>query len=142
MGKDKGKGIIRKPDVGRVVSGHSGRLAQVILNVDLRNGHEGLLEIARKAGVDIDKLPVGHYVCFVNPQLNRFKIMTLAPNRRGTIIAYYKQFEGRIERETIQSLPQAFGVSGDGFYAGRELGEKLDEKLKYQRVPRRVRELN
>lgn len=129
--------LVGRPDYSPSTSG---RIAQVFLNVDLRNSHDGLMEIARKRGVDISKLEIGHYVVFINDQKNRFKLFAPSANRRGFIVAYYKSYDGRIDRQEIEMLPQAFGVK-KRFETSNRIADKLDETLKYQRV-RQVRDLN
>lgn len=123
--------LVSKPDYTPAT--HGGRLVQCFLNVDLRNSHDGLLEIARKRGVDFQKLKLGQYLAFINEQKNRFKIFALAPNGRGAIIIYYKSYQGRIDREAIQSVPLAFG-SKQMIEAGPKTVEGLDDHLRMQRV--------
>lgn len=118
----------------------AGRIAQIILNVDLRNSHDGLMDIAKKRGVDFDKMGPGQYLVFVNDQKNRFKIFAPSPSRRGAIILYYKSYQGRVDRDEIISVPAAFGVKKH-IDINERLSNSLDESLAYKRV-RVVKELN
>ncbi len=52
----------------------AGRIAQVILDVDLRNSHDGLMEIAKQKGLSLKDLKPGQYLVFVNLNRDRFKI--------------------------------------------------------------------
>ena len=130
MSSKKNIAIIPKPDLSAT---NSGRIAQVLLNVDLRNSHEGLMAIASKRGVNFDTLPVGHYLVFVNEQKNRFKIFAPTPDKRGAIVAYYKSFEGRVDRTAIESVPMAFGIKRK-FETSTRIAERLDDELRYQRI--------
>lgn len=119
--------LIPKADLSSA-KGPAGRIAQVILDVDLRNSHDGLMEIARKRGVSLKDLKPGQYLVFVNLQRDRFKIFAPAPNGRGAIIVYYRAYQGRVDRESIETIPQAFGLK-TGFETGPRLAAALDTEL-------------
>jgi hypothetical protein len=119
--------IIPKADLA-AAHGPAGRIAQVILDVDLRNSHDGLMEIAKKKGIGLKDLKPGQYLVFVNLNRDRFKIFAPAPNGRGAIIVYYRAYQGRVDRESIETIPQAFGLKR-GFETGPKLAARLDEKL-------------
>jgi hypothetical protein len=120
--------LIPRADM-RPADGGAGRIAQILLNVDLRNGPDGLMKIARERG--IREIPEGSYLVCVNAMLDRF--ITLGFTPRGVVVAYYKSFQGRIVREDIESLPAAFGVRKK-FQTSTAMAEKLDEELKYKRL--------
>lgn len=119
--------LIPRPDLS-AARNPAGRIAQVILDVDLRNSHDGLMEVARKRGVSLSDLKPGQYLVFVNLQRDRFKIFAPAPNGRGAIIVYYRAYQGRVDRQAIETIPQAFGMRS-GFETGAKLAAKLDEGL-------------
>jgi hypothetical protein len=127
--------LIKRPDLAKVGAGYAGRIAQLIMNCDLRCSHDGLMEIARKRGISLDNLPQGHYLVFINATADRFKLLTRSSDGRGIIIAYYRSFAGRIQRDSIEDLPRAFGI-GNSLQSGREVARKLDEQLAYKRARR------
>ncbi len=131
--------LVKRPDISRVGAGYAGRIAQIILNCDLRCSHEGLMSIAKKRGVSFDDLPNGHYLVFVNHTADRFKLLARSSDGRGVIVAYYRSFAGRIQRDSIESLPRAFGVAND-FQTGREVANKLDDAIGLKRT-RKVKDL-
>ena len=106
----------------------AGRIAQVILDVDLRNSHDGLMEIAKQKGLSLKDLKPGQYLVFVNLNRDRFKIFAPSPNGRGAIIVYYRAYQGRVDRAAIETIPQAFGMRS-GFETGTKLAARLDEGL-------------
>lgn len=117
-------------------SGAVSRLVQVVLDVDLRAGHDGLLALGKKKGVDWNKLNPGQYVAFVNRQLNRFMLLGISPSRRGAVIIYYKSYAGRIDRQEMESLPLAFGSENRPLMIDTKTSEKLDEGFKFKRARR------
>jgi len=122
--------IVPRPDL-RPPDGGAGRIAQILLNVDLRNGPDGLMKIARERGIKAEDIGEGGYLVFVNALLDRF--ITLGFTPRGVVVAYYKSFSGRIVREDIESLPSAFGVRKK-FQTNEKMAERLDEELRYKRM--------
>lgn len=131
--------IVPRPDKTAPGLNTGGRIVQVILNADLRNSHDGLLELARKAGVNLRRLAIGEYIVFLNPQRNRFKILAPAPGGRGTLVISYKSYAGRVEREDMEAVPLALGVRRK-LSTGDRIAERLDERLRYQRR-RRAKEV-
>ena len=51
-----------------------GRVLQVFLHADMRNGHEGLAIMAKEQGIDVSKLEPGQYVVFVNGANDKLKL--------------------------------------------------------------------
>jgi hypothetical protein len=80
------------------------KLLRYFSDVDFRNGHEGLKNIAATYKVDVSKLEVGEYVIFVNRSKTSLKMF--APNN---VIAHLKMpGNARINLKCIQSLPTFF----------------------------------
>lgn len=128
------KAILAKPDARGVID-PGGRLVQVILDTDLRNGHDGLLELGRKNGVNWAAMRPGQYVAFINRQLDRFILLGVSPSRRGAVVVYYKSYSGRVDREEMQSIPQAFGIPAP-LTMPDTASARLDEELAYKRARR------
>lgn len=129
-------GLMKKPDFSPAPLG---RIAQVFLNVNLRRSHDGLLEIAKKRGIDLNEFPRGSYLVFINEVNNRFKLMTPATfTKDGLVIdwliAYYKSPRGRIDLNTIYNIPKIF--SGRGTL---DLASSADELLREQLKMKRIR---
>lgn len=72
-------------------------------DADLRMGYDGLTSVARKAGVDLSNLPLGHYAAFVNRAQNKVKLCT-----QNDVTAYLRLRKGRLDPRVIQHLPNYF----------------------------------
>lgn len=127
----KNTAVVASADLSPASNG--GRIAQVLLNVDLRNSHDGLMEIAKKRGITAEDLKPGQYLVFVNDNKDRFKIFAMAPSGRGAIVAYYKSYAGRVDRAEIETVPAAFGIK-KRFSTREDIAERMDEELRYKRV--------
>lgn len=79
------------------------RILQVFFDVDLRNGHEGLREIAKKAKVDVENLKEGEFLIFLNTRKDKVKVYA-----SNDVYAYYRSPTGRIQLEAIRHIPNAF----------------------------------
>lgn len=107
-----------RPDTG-------GRVVQVFLDADMRNGHEGLAAMALERQVDVEKLLPGQYVVFVNHARDRFKVFAT-----DGIVAYKKLATGqKFDLRVVAHIPKAFNGSGKLDYdAG--LKDAIEEALK------------
>jgi hypothetical protein len=100
------------------------RILQCFLSADMRCGHDGLKDIAKKSKIDCDKLDDGTYVVFVNSEKNRMKLF--APNH---VVAYYKCRPGeRLALETIPLILKSFNASGRIDY-DKALRETIEKAL-------------
>ncbi len=82
-------------------------IIQVFMNVDMRNMHEGLAEIASKNGINVQELKLGQFVVFINAMKTRVKIFAA-----NDVVAYQRSRSGKIQMETIQRIPESFGAGG------------------------------
>lgn len=74
--------------------------------------HDGLSEIAKRAGIKITELDSGEYIVFVNRAKDRFKIYA-AQN----VIAYWRARKGdRLDLRVIREIPRVFNGSAIGEY--------------------------
>ncbi len=79
-----------------------GKIVNWVPDTDLRNGHQGLADIAhKKLKIDVDTLPPGEFVMFVNSSWTAFKIY--AANH---MILHHKQPEGhRLNPKATMLIP-------------------------------------
>lgn len=101
------------------------KILRVFMNVDLRNAHEGLSELAKKNKVDVNTLENGEYLIFINAERNKLKLY--ASNQ---VLAYLKLPRGKIDLRVISKIPQAFKASGKIQYE-EHLKEMIENKLKH-----------
>lgn len=91
------------------------RVLEIFSNVDLRKGHHGLQEIAKKSGHDVDKLQIGQYIVFINRAKTALKVF--AP---GNIVAYQKMPNNtQVDLRTLKHIPTFFN-SGVFNYRGAQ----------------------
>jgi hypothetical protein len=73
-------------------------------DTDMRNGHDGLAEMARKSGIKIDNLGAGEFLAFVNRARNKLKLYN-----GQELVAYLRLKDNRkIDPRVIQNLPRYF----------------------------------
>lgn len=101
------------------------RLLRVFLNADMRNGHDGLKQLAKTEKLDLAKLEPGEYVLFLNSARDRLKLFAT-----DNIFAYLKLDRGRIDLRTLSKIPRAFSGSGKIDYDAT-----LKEVLKKELLP-------
>lgn len=81
----------------------SNKIIRVFLNTDMRNQHEGLIQMAKKQKVDPEKLEDGEHVIFVNAARNKLKVFS-----SNGLLSYKRQEKGRLNMEAIIRIPQSF----------------------------------
>jgi hypothetical protein len=85
----------------------NGRLLQVFLNQDMRNGHEGLAAVAKSAGLDVKALEPGQFVVFVNSAMDRLKMYAAA-----NVVAYQSLAGRKVDMRVIREIPRVFQATG------------------------------
>jgi hypothetical protein len=95
---------LKTPDFS---STHQPRIVQLILNADMRFRHNGLSDLAKKAGVEVENLSEGHFVVFINAKRNY-----LALYGARNLLACLKLNRGHIDMEIIQTIPKIFMSKG------------------------------
>lgn len=81
------------------------RLKQIVLNADLRNGHEGLIAVAKGAGASVEGLRQGEIILFMNTARTAFKALIGGQ----AAMFHFREPTGRvIHREVIFSMPRWF----------------------------------
>ena len=99
------------------------RVVRLFLDTDMRNQHQGLMELAKKQSVDIAKLAVVEHVVFVNASLNRVKICS-----KGNVLSYLFRDKGQIDMQAFKEIASAFGEDGSINF-DRALKESLVKRL-------------
>jgi hypothetical protein len=81
------------------------KLVGFVNNTDLRNGHEGLTEVAKKQlGISTSDLGKGEMIAFMNSSGTKVKVFA-GPD----VVAYLKARPGRkIDPRVIQMIPEHF----------------------------------
>lgn len=111
--------LVKKPSLKEI---DRPKITQVFMDVDMRNGHEGLSLLAKKFDIDPRKLPQNHMLVFINRKQTHLKVFVA-----GNIIAHTKR--DRISLDAIREIPRAFAYSGRIDY-DEALKNSLEEKLK------------
>jgi len=102
----------------------SGTIIRCFLDSDLRSGHLGLTNQARKEKVFTNELGAGEYVVFINRKRDRVKVYT-----GNEVIAYMKAPRGtQIDLRVIEQIPKAFLSRGSLSY-DRALEKVLSERV-------------
>jgi hypothetical protein len=99
------------------------KVIQVFMDADLRCGHDGLADIAKKEKINVTKLEHGEFVMFINVERNKLKLYTA-----NNIVAYLRLPQGKIEMRTLGMIPAAFAQTGRISY-DEHLKEVLQERL-------------
>jgi hypothetical protein len=85
-----------------------GAIIQCFLDADMRNGHEGLAELAKKENINVQTLQRGQFVVFINSAKDRVKIYAAS-----NVIAYMRSVRGqKIDLRVIREIPRAFNGGG------------------------------
>jgi hypothetical protein len=94
------------------------RIVRYFSDIHMGNSHQGLREIAKKHGVDVNELPWGEFVIFVNARQTMLKMYS-----QGGMIAHLRMPDGvKIDPRTIRLLPK--------FFNGKEINySKAIEKV-------------
>lgn len=99
------------------------KLLQIVFNTDLRMGHKGLTDIARKLKLDPDNLNQGEFICFVNASKTSLKLFATS-----NTIAYFKNKNNRImDPGVIRILPRFF--NGTELNYSKALESMIKEKF-------------
>lgn len=100
------------------------RVIRFFRDADLRCGHDGLREMAKKEGIDPWTLEPGEFLVFANNRQNKLKIY--AP---GNVLCYVKSPDDRrIDLNIVRLIPRFF--NGTEFNYDAAVREVLKGKLK------------
>lgn len=91
-------------------------------NSDMRRGHAGLAEYARKEGKNVAKLEPGQFMLFVNRKKDQLKLYSA-----GNCVTHFKSESGRIDMRIISEIPRNF--SGGRFDYKNALRNVLERDL-------------
>lgn len=101
----------------------SQRMLRCYLNSDLRCGHQGLSDLAKKDGIRVKDLAPGEMIVFVNAKRDRVKVYA-----SSNVLAYLRLERGSIDLNTIREIPKAFQGSGKIDY-DKALKETVESAL-------------
>lgn len=79
------------------------KIIRYFSDVDMRNGHNGLRQIARDEGIDLRRVPEGQFVIFMNKKKNCLKMFA-----SYNVLAHVKLDEGKIDPRVIAHIPACF----------------------------------
>lgn len=91
---------------------HSRGIMQIFWDVDFRCQHIGLGKILEEHGIDPKNMKPGDYVVFINTRQDRLRVLSGTPDKSRGVLSYYISPRGRIEKRSLQYIPQAFGARG------------------------------
>lgn len=84
------------------------RVVRVFPEVYMYYGHDGLVAIAKEAGIDLQQLKPGELVVFINTTRDKIKLYGA-----NNVIGYYRNKPGHpIDLRTIPLICKSFGSSG------------------------------
>lgn len=106
------------------------RILHIFWDVDMRCGHHGLNDIARKEKKSVDTLKPGDFLCFINANQDKIKVLAPIEGEENTlgVLGSYRSPKGRIGMAALQYIPHAFGDAG--FNMNRAIKAALVSKLK------------
>lgn len=85
------------------------RIAKLFLDVSMCLGHDGLIDIAKKARVNVNELAEGDLLMFINRKGTRLKVL----GAQGAVLGYLRMPGNRpLMLEALQYIPQTFGAEG------------------------------
>jgi hypothetical protein len=98
-------------------------IVTVLAETDLRNGHQGLMQLAQKNRINVLNLEAGSFVLFLNRKQTAFKLYAA-----NNTIVHYKHPRGRVNLGAIEYFPRIFNAGK--FSYDKALAKLLDKKLK------------
>lgn len=99
------------------------KIVRVFLNVDMRNGHDGLASVARDYDISVDTLSAGEYLVFINSRRNKMKVYAV-----NNVVAYMKTDKSVIDLNAVRYVPEAFTAEGELNYS-KALARSVEESL-------------
>lgn len=107
-------------------NGRKNKIVRVFVDTPMYCQHDGLSAIAAKAKVNLEKLPDGEHVIFINRARDKIKVFS----SRG-LLSYRRRKEG-INIGVIEEIPNSFNEHGeiDWVAAERRALEKDLEKVR------------
>lgn len=80
-------------------------ILRVFVQTDMRNQHRGLVQIAKKKGIDLHGLKRGQHVVFVNTAMDRVKLYSA-----GGVLSYVHSETGKLNMGVIEQIPGCFNA--------------------------------
>lgn len=99
------------------------KLVHFLTDVDLRNSHDGLAALAKKAKINVEALKVGEFVLFINAKITAVKLYGA-----NNWVSSYKHPQGhRLNPATLVNLPKF--VEGGKISYPQALAAALKQQL-------------
>src|SRR6478609_7265195 len=84
------------------------KTTHAFLGADLRLGHEGLIELAKKENVDLHKLPTGSAAVFINSEKSKLKTYSW-----NGVVSYIRTTKrGSIDMDVLDEIVKAISPNG------------------------------
>jgi hypothetical protein len=100
------------------------RIIQLVENVHMGLGHDGLKDLLKRAKIDVSKIEDAELVMCLNTKGDKLKVIGC----KGMVLGYLKMPNGqKIMKEALQFIPRTFGSGGFDYDAACK--SALDEKL-------------
>lgn len=97
-------------------------IGRIFLDSDLRQGFDGLMRDARKAGIDPQAIPSDEVLVFINRKVTSFKLLTASH-----YLVYWRSTK-RLPLDAIKNLPAAF--TGRSFDFNKSIEKTLLDKCR------------
>lgn len=92
-------------------------IIRVFLNVDMRNGHDGLATLAKEHQLKVSEIERGSFIVFVNAQKNKVKLYAA-----NDTIAYLRMPRGSaFNLNVVRELPKVFNGRNINYTEGLKL---------------------
>lgn len=103
------------------------KVIRMFLDVDMRNQHSGLINLAASKKVNLRELARGEHVVFINNPCNRVKVFS-----HGNILTYLWREKGRIDIQAFSEIAGAFNDDGSINF-DKALKDSLIKRLEKKR---------
>ena len=97
-------------------------IGRIFLDSDLRQSFDGLLRVAKDAGLNVEKMPSDEVLVFINRKVTSFKLLTASH-----YLVYWRSTR-RLPLDAIKNLPAAF--TGRSFDFNRSIEKTLLDKCR------------
>lgn len=110
------------------------KIVRCFFDTHMGLAHDGLREVAKRQGLNLDKLERGEFVVFINTSKDRLKIFATK-----NTFAYWRAQKGmKLDLQVICEIPRVFNGSDIGDY-DKALESALVHKLASRDVKNRPR---
>ena len=116
------------------------RVLELFQGVDMRNGHVGLAEIARKGSkkINVDELEIGEYAVFINKAQTRMKLYAA----NGVVASAVARPGERLNILSVPHIVASFGASGRMDYDAalkQAIKDAMKRREELKQIPKSLR---